>query len=127
MQSFTSWNSELYHHGIKGQKWGVRRTLEELGHIAKSSKEGASAMKRLSPKKRRSGDDDPSSMSDDELRKRLSRLNMEKQYRDLTKKDTSRGWEIAERVLTVVGAVTAISVSGMNIYEGLMKKDAKKQ
>jgi len=84
-------------------------------------------MKRLSPKKRRSGDDDPSSMSDDELRKRLSRLNMEKQYRDLTKKDTSRGWEIAERVLTVVGAVTAISVSGMNIYEGLMKKDAKKQ
>lgn len=23
----------LRHHGIKGQKWGVRRTPEELGHI----------------------------------------------------------------------------------------------
>lgn len=23
---------ELYHHGIKGQKWGVRRTPEQLGH-----------------------------------------------------------------------------------------------
>lgn len=24
--------NELYHHGIKGQKWGVRRTPEQLGH-----------------------------------------------------------------------------------------------
>jgi len=23
---------ELYHYGIKGQKWGVRRTPEQLGH-----------------------------------------------------------------------------------------------
>lgn len=23
---------ELYHHGIKGQKWGVRRTAAQLGH-----------------------------------------------------------------------------------------------
>ena len=25
----------LVHHGIKGQKWGVRRTPEELGHYTK--------------------------------------------------------------------------------------------
>lgn len=23
---------ELYHHGIKGQKWGIRRTAAQLGH-----------------------------------------------------------------------------------------------
>ena len=28
-------NSVLVHHGIKGQKWGVRRTPEELGHYTK--------------------------------------------------------------------------------------------
>lgn len=25
-------NNELYHHGIKGMKWGVRRTAAQLGH-----------------------------------------------------------------------------------------------
>lgn len=25
---------EIYHHGIKGQKWGIRRSPEQLGHTA---------------------------------------------------------------------------------------------
>ena len=29
----------LMHHGIKGQKWGVRRTPEELGHRPKNAVE----------------------------------------------------------------------------------------
>ncbi len=29
---------ELYHHGVKGMKWGVRRTPEELGHKKKVAK-----------------------------------------------------------------------------------------
>lgn len=28
---------ELYHHGIKGQKWGVRRTAAQLGHRVASA------------------------------------------------------------------------------------------
>lgn len=33
---------ELYHHGVKGQKWGVRRTAAQLGHrvAAAASKTG---------------------------------------------------------------------------------------
>ena len=47
MRTFTSWNDELYHHGIKGQRWGVRRTAEELGHITKAAKEALPGAKKL--------------------------------------------------------------------------------
>lgn len=29
---------ELYHYGVKGQKWGIRRTPEQLGHPKKLKK-----------------------------------------------------------------------------------------
>ena len=41
------------HHGVKGQKWGVRRTAEQLGHktsttAKKTAKKAASAAKKIS-------------------------------------------------------------------------------
>ena len=36
---------ELYHHGIKGQKWGVRRTSAQLGHrVAGAAKTAGKAV-----------------------------------------------------------------------------------
>lgn len=40
----------LEHYGVKGQKWGVRRTPEQLGH------RGASAIKRLVKKWKKSSE-----------------------------------------------------------------------
>ena len=34
-------NNELYHHGIKGQKWGVRRYQNKDGSLIKSNKKSA--------------------------------------------------------------------------------------
>lgn len=36
---------ELYHHGVKGQKWGIRRTAAQLGHrVAGAAKTAGKAV-----------------------------------------------------------------------------------
>lgn len=77
----------LEHHGIKGMKWGVRKKEETNGNSRRKKKKSladrfrALRKKRIKTivKKKRSIND----MSDDELRQRLSRLRMEREYKDL--------------------------------------------
>ena len=40
-------NSYLAHHGIKGMKWGVRRTPEQLGHRPSRKQRAEATGKRL--------------------------------------------------------------------------------
>lgn len=39
MSTFEGWNAELYHHGIKGQKWGVRRFQNEDGSLTSNGRQ----------------------------------------------------------------------------------------
>ena len=95
----------LYHHGVKGQKWGVRRTPAQLGHKPttqktisskniyklRNAKKGiAKAADRIGSKIKKKF---PLLMSDDELRKVINRMNMEEQYANLVsrKKDRNKG------------------------------------
>lgn len=39
MITFDGWETELYHHGIKGQAWGVRRYQHEDGTYTEEGKE----------------------------------------------------------------------------------------
>lgn len=87
----------LEHHGILGQKWGVRRTPAQLGHVigAKSNASGqtnkSSASAKLSEKKTPGkAAKRPRVMSDDELRQRIQRLNMEEQYDNLVARQKAR-------------------------------------
>lgn len=85
-------DNELYHYGVKGMRWGVRRTAAQLGHLVKK---GASKIKnRISEsnekrkirKQNEANKRKPvSEMTDDELKQRLNRLDMEKRYSDYMK------------------------------------------
>lgn len=44
-------NQELYHHGVKGQKWGVRRSRAQLGYPDSKSKTKKQSGPRSSKKK----------------------------------------------------------------------------
>lgn len=67
----------LAHHGIKGQKWGVRRFQKKDGSYTDAGK------KRTKQQKEES---EP--LSDEELTKRIKRLTMEKSYARLSKEAT---------------------------------------
>lgn len=75
-------NSHLEHHGIKGQKWGIRRFQNYDGTLKKKKPESSTWKSK-----------DASSLSDEELNRRNSRLQREKQYRDMTKSKGQRFME----------------------------------
>ena len=104
--SFIS-DDELYHYGIKGQKWGVRRYQNKDGSLTQAGK------------KRRSSSDEVRNMSTDELRQKVRRLSNEQRYIDLTKSSSSSVSKTAdgiERASRIGGDANKIykSINGEN-------------
>lgn len=88
--------NQLYHFGIKGQKWGVRRFQNEDGTRTSAGKKRDSRhgksedhMKSRNAKKR-----GPQGLSNDELKKLNERLRLEEDYMKLTaeKMAKSESW-----------------------------------
>lgn len=161
-------NSVLYHHGIKGMKWGVRRYQNKDGSLTPAGKkrydrdvsennakkkdnrividgpdtkrwvredlsrtkdavDASSDMVRQlkkiddSTRSRSKQTMDLSKMSDQELRDRINRANLEKQYNDIFgSTTTSRGREYTSAILD--GAGTALTLTGSALTIALAVK-----
>lgn len=96
-------SDELKHYGILGMKWGIRRFQpypKGQGHKGKY----VGKPPKVSKKTRKSQKKSPEKhMSNKDLQRTINRLRLEKQYRELTRPDRSRGKRIANSIIGRIG------------------------
>lgn len=107
----------LAHHGVKGQKWGVRR-------YRRNSASGISTVKRNMANNhidytKAHSKKSVKNMSDSELRSRLNRLQMEQNYEKLSTKDVSRGQRFVKKAMKTATTVATVTTTGLTIYNNV--------
>lgn len=119
----------LIHHGIKGQKWGIRRyqpyaegTIKkgkEIGEAAKIKTKNTAKREVSNFKKSRDAYKESKSMTDEELKKANNRFVAEQNYRQNVKRDIQDSRGIAGRTLSKAGNIaTNRVVSGVATAAG---------
>lgn len=101
---------ELYHYGVLGMKWGVRRAQKQLGRIDRKAKKGnwsddAKEAAKIQTKK-------VNQMSNAELNKLNNRKNLERNYHQLNPNAVKKGLVVAGTVAGALGTVSALYTNG---------------
>lgn len=147
-------NYQLYHWGIKGMRWGVRRyqnkdgsltdagkkrlereqiknnnyklstdpnkwakdDMEKTKKLLDSSSSALGSLERVAGSKKQKSRMDLSSMSDQEMRNRINRELLERQYNDMfAPQKVSKGKDYALKSLEAAGTVLTLGSSALGI------------
>lgn len=123
MSNYVVRNGELYHWGIKGMKWGVRRyqnkdgTLTPAGEQHYADKEKKRSMMK-DVKTRRL-------LSDTDIKKKIERIKLEKELKSLTEDELRPGKKAVEDILSNSGkkvATALLTGAGLYVVKAVMEK-----
>lgn len=121
-------NNQLYHHGVKGMRWGIRRYQNPDGTLTAAGKKRQERLERDKPHEdyeRAHSKKSVSQMSNKELRERNNRLQMERQYADLTKK-TSTGKKVVTAFIATAGTLAAVGTAIDQYKKFAQRSDVQK-
>ncbi len=117
--------NKLQHHGIQGMRWGIRRYQNKDGTLTQAGKkrhenrsdnvESHEDFMKAHTKK------DVRLMSDKELRERLNRIQMEKQYKDLSPSTVGQGKKYLDKVIKAGTTVATVTTTALTIYNNWEK------
>lgn len=101
-------NGELYHVGVKGMRWGVRKAQRKANRIDRKAKrnnwsEDSTEVAKIKTKK-------INQMSNAELRRLNERNQLEVTNRDLRRKQ-NRGQRAVDTFVKTAGTITAVAVA----------------
>lgn len=135
-------NNELMHHGIKGMKWGVRRTPSQLGHkirARRAQKKRAAALEKaratrkanreLEANKERALKSGTATevlkykgkLTNQELQTALTRINLEQQLSAISAREVKTGMDKVVSVMNKVEKATTAAEKGIKAYNTVAK------
>lgn len=114
-------NDFLAHYGIKGQKWYQRRFQYDDGSLTPEGKKRYSKSKNHADYDRARAKKDVKKMSDVELRATNNRLNMERQYRDLSSTELNTAHKKFKEAIKTAGEISLAITTGIALYNNIGK------
>lgn len=129
--------NELYHYGVKGMKWGVRKAPVRSGHTpskSKNTKRSIFGFKKkestvkVKPKRKTTIEENPQpkkktvkDMSDSELRDAINRIKLEDEYNRLNPKQITTGKKFVDRVVNNIILPAGEDVAKQLVKSGMTK------
>lgn len=109
-------NNELYHWGVKGMKWGVRRYQNKDGSLTPAGQKRYDDMSADAKTSHDLKKKSINQMSNAELKKLNERTRLEQDYKRLNPNAVQAGWKYVAATAGIMGTTLALYNNSNQLY-----------